>query len=204
MIIEEIWKDAVGYEGLYQVSNLGRVKSLNFNHTGNERIMKPTLKKTGYYSVKLWKNGKSKHINVHRLVAEAFLGSIPKGLVVNHLNEIKTDNRLENLEICTIKENLNYGTCQTRKSKLLKGRKFSEETIRKMSQSKKGENNPMFGKTFSEETRRKLSESSKGRKHSEEAKSKISKSRKGKKHTEETRRKISAASKAYWEKQKGA
>lgn len=162
MKLKEIWKDILGYEGLYQVSTLGRVKSLNYNRSGKERIMKPVLYGNGYYIVKLCKNGKQKRFSVHRLVAEAFLYKIPKGLVVNHLNQEKTDNRLENLEIVTQKENVNHGTCRARMSAAKRGKKhgpLSEEHKRKLSESLKGENNPMFGKKFSEEHKRKLSAS---------------------------------------------
>ena len=134
MKIEEIWKDAAGYEGLYQVSNLGRIKSY---WRGQDRILKQTLDKRGYYGVRLYKNGKGKHLNVHRLVAETFLGKIPKGLVVNHINEIKTDNRLENLEICTIKENINHGTCIVRRSAARRGQQHTTETKQKISTSLK-------------------------------------------------------------------
>lgn len=137
MKLKEIWKDVVGYEGLYLVSNLGNVKSLNYNRTGKEGILKPILDKDGYYCVNLSKNAKSKHIKVHRLVVEAFIGEIPTGLVVNHINEIKTDNRLENLEICTIRENTIHGTANARRSASLKGRKFSEERRRKISEAQK-------------------------------------------------------------------
>lgn len=138
MKLKEVWKDILGYEGLYQVSNWGRVKSLNYNRTGNERILKPGLGNRGYYFVNLCKNGKQKSVHIHRLVAEAFLCKIPKGLVVNHLNQNKQDNRLENLEIVTQKENLNHGTCRTRMSAAKRGKKIgplSEETKQKISAS---------------------------------------------------------------------
>ena len=105
----EIWRDIPEYEGLYQASNLGRVKSLKRPYGLKEKILKPGLV-CGYYQVSLYKNLKVKHYMVHRLVWEAFNGSIPEGLQVNHINEIKTDNRLENLNLMTCKENINYGT----------------------------------------------------------------------------------------------
>ena len=71
-VSEEIWRDVPNYEGLYQVSNFGRVKSLNYNHTKREKIMKPQLIK-GYYQIGLCKNGKVKQYLVHRLVALAFI-----------------------------------------------------------------------------------------------------------------------------------
>lgn len=135
MKIKEIWKDIVDYEGLYQVSNLGRVKSIKFS---KEKILKPVPTHNGYYIVGLSKNGNKKRFRVHRLVAQAFIGKISKGYCVNHINEVKTDNRLENLEIITFKENVNYGTANARRSESHKGRKFSEEHKRKLSEAKKG------------------------------------------------------------------
>lgn len=108
-IIEEEWRDIAGYEGLYQVSNLGRVKSLNYMHTGNEKIRK-TKKNKGYLQVSLWKNGKAHHTYVHRLVAETFIPNIKNLPQVNHIDENKENNRVDNLEWCDQKYNLNYGT----------------------------------------------------------------------------------------------
>jgi hypothetical protein len=113
----EIWKDVLGYEGLYQVSNLGRVKSLekqrfcklnNSTSIYKEKIINPDLS-TGYARVCIYKNGVKKRICVHQLVAIAFLNHIIglNKLVVNHINFDKLDNRVENLEIVTIRENSN-------------------------------------------------------------------------------------------------
>lgn len=121
----EEWKDIPGFEGLYQASNLGRVKSLKRFRKGEndclvsvkERILKPQLNHRGYYRVALCKNSKLKAYRVNRLVYEAFNGSIPEGLQVNHINEIKTDNRLENLNLMTHKENCNWGTGIERRAK---------------------------------------------------------------------------------------
>jgi len=100
----EIWKYVKDYEGVYQVSNLGRVKSLKF---GKERILKMVINNAGYILVALHKDGNQKSKNVHQLVAIAFLGHIPCGnnLVVDHINTIKTDNHLDNLQIITHREN---------------------------------------------------------------------------------------------------
>ena len=116
-IMEEIWKDIKDYPN-YMVSNLGRVKSLgrwvNYKNKGKrlkeEKIMNPSVDKDGYQRVGLWKNRKVKYLRVHRLVYEAFVGDIPKGTQVNHINEIKSDNRLENLNLMTPKENSNWGS----------------------------------------------------------------------------------------------
>lgn len=116
----EIWKPVKGYEGKYEVSNLGRVKSLNYSQTGEERLLKPSLTtKNGYLFVVLRKDFKSHIMLIHRIVYEAFRGKLPKFVVtmkgdermeVNHINEIKTDNRLENLELVTSRQNNNHGT----------------------------------------------------------------------------------------------
>ena len=106
----EIWKDIKGYEGLYQVSNLGRVKSLYVHNGTNERILKQDTEKFGYKRVLLYKGKNHKKYKVHRLVAEAF---IPKPMgknIVNHKDEDKSNNVVSNLEWCTQKYNINYGT----------------------------------------------------------------------------------------------
>ena len=115
---KEVWKDIPNYEGIYQASNLGRVKSF---YGLKEKILKPSINHRGYYQVALCKNSIRKFYYVHRLVYEAFNGSIPEGLQVNHINEVKTDNRLSNLNLMTPKENTNWGTgierCTKSKSK---------------------------------------------------------------------------------------
>lgn len=118
--MEEIWRDVKGYEGLYQVSNLGRVKSLENNKTKKEKILKPKKMENGYLRVVLHKNREKKYFQVHRLVYETFVGEIPDGMQCNHINEIKSDNRLENLNLMTPKENANWGTRNERISEKLK------------------------------------------------------------------------------------
>lgn len=104
---KEIWKDIKGYEGIYQVSNLGRIKSFPRNGTINqEKILKQTKDKTGYLTVGLHKNNNVKKVCVHWLVADAF---IPRNIgdeVVNHIDGNKLNNKLDNLERCTQKHNV--------------------------------------------------------------------------------------------------
>ena len=120
---KEIWKDIPNYEGLYQVSNLGRVKSLEridaLGHRLKEKILKPGIVRNGYYLVRLTKQSIQKNYYVHRLVWIAFNSPIPEDLQVNHINEIKADNRLSNLNLMTPKENMNYGSRNERATKKL-------------------------------------------------------------------------------------
>ena len=121
---KEIWKDIPNYEGLYQASNLGRVKSLERSYRRKEKILKPGINQYGYYQVALCKQSIVKRYLVHRLVWEAFNGTIPENMQVNHINEIKTDNRLENLNLMTAKENSNWGSRNERMTKkLINGKK---------------------------------------------------------------------------------
>lgn len=106
----EEWRDIPGYEGLYQASNYGRIKSLNYKRTGKEQLLKPSKESCGYLQVRLYRDGKPKWYKVHRLVWEAFNGPISEGMQINHINEDKTDNRLENCNLMTPKENTNWGT----------------------------------------------------------------------------------------------
>lgn len=117
MKIKERWCAIKGYEGKYEVSDLGNVRSLNYGRSGKIKVLSPAIKK-GYLNVILYKKGeKRKMFRVHRLVVTAFIGPIPKGMVVNHINENKLDNRLSNLEICTVTQNINHGTRNERLAK---------------------------------------------------------------------------------------
>lgn len=104
--IMETWKDVPNYYGLYQVSDLGRVKSLRFN---KELILKLETSTKNYFICTLYKNKKAKRFYVHQLVSMAFLNHTPNGitLVVNHKNFNRKDNRLENLEVVKNRENTN-------------------------------------------------------------------------------------------------
>ena len=106
----EVFKDIKGYEGLYQISNYGRVKSLNYNNTGKERILIPGKGRSGYLQVKLCKKGKQKNHLVHRLVAQAFMPNPDNLPEVNHKDEDKSNNNVNNLEFCSRQYNVNYGT----------------------------------------------------------------------------------------------
>ena len=134
MTLNEEWKDISGYEGLYKVSNLGRIWSNEkvvtvdyrnnwrahidyFTYTMPGKFMKLYINSNGYVTVGLTKDKKQKGYMVHRLVAEAFLPKIdPDKTQINHIDENKQNNCVSNLEWCTAKENVNYGTCIIRRS----------------------------------------------------------------------------------------
>ena len=106
----EIWKDVVGYEGFYQVSNLGNVKRVgSFRGVNkaylNNYYLKPKDNGKGYYRIKLTVNNKSKRVMLHRIIAEAFISNPNNYPYINHINAIRKDNRLENLEWCTQGQN---------------------------------------------------------------------------------------------------
>lgn len=119
----KIFKDIKGYEGLYQVNQLGEVLSLQ-RYKPNGQIVKEKIKAqgdngNGYKFVNLYKNGISKNFYVHRLVASAFISDIPKDMDINHINGIKKDNKLSNLEIVTRSENIRHAfKTELRKSPL--------------------------------------------------------------------------------------
>ena len=129
----EIWKtaiyDDVVYEGLYQVSNLGNILSLNYRNTGRAELMNPWEDKDGYLKIGLRKNRKTDFILVHRLVAQTFLPNPDNLPQVNHKDENKANNRVENLEWCDGKYNHNYGTINQRISKANTNGKLSKPVL---------------------------------------------------------------------------
>jgi hypothetical protein len=110
----EIWRDIEGYEGIYQVSNLGNVKSLERlsmqNHLLKEKILKPRKITDGYLSVSLCKNNKVKQFSIHRLVATAFISNSSNKPYINHIDCDPSNNNVDNLEWVTQKENLQYAS----------------------------------------------------------------------------------------------
>lgn len=124
---KEIWKTIITEDGIYenyQVSNLGRLKSLKDSH-GNyrEKILSPGKDRNNYLHVILSRNGKRKNYLVHRIVAMAFIPNIPNYKCVDHINTIRTDNRVENLRFCTHKQNMNNKLSRIHNSQVRKNRK---------------------------------------------------------------------------------
>lgn len=130
--MNEEWRDIQGYEGLYQVSNLGRVRSCDrfiwAEHNKSyslwkSKIMNPILKGTGYMHIGLYKEGKRTYFGVHRLVAKALIPNPNNLPQVNHKDESRSNNIATNLEWCTAKYNANYGGHNERISKSMTNRK---------------------------------------------------------------------------------
>lgn len=159
----EIWKDIPDYEGRYQASNSGKIKSLKrtvIRGRGSEsivieRILKPNIKR-GYYTVGLSTQGKIKYITIHRLIAITFIPNPDNLPQVNHKDENKTNNCVDNLEWCTCLYNIQYGTGIKRHGEKRKGFIMSEEQKEKLRIAN-------LGKKASEETKRKMSETKKGK-----------------------------------------
>lgn len=136
--MEEVWKDIKGYEGIYQVSSLGRVKRLAHTCVNTkqvkrhlpERMLLPTKQSNGYVHVHLHQQNKTQGISVHRLVATAFIPNPNNLPQVNHKDEDKTNNNVENLEWCTAEYNINYGTGKKRLSEFKKNKKGGDRDVK--------------------------------------------------------------------------
>ena len=149
--MEEIWKDIEGYEGLYQISNLGRVWSVR-----KEIYRKPTIV-SGYYGVSLTKDGQFDIFTIHRLVAKAFIPNPLNLPQVNHKDENKLNNRVDNLEWCTAKYNSNYGSRNSKIGDKSRGHRLTDEAKKRISEKNKGKPSPTKGVPHTEETKQKLS-----------------------------------------------
>lgn len=144
-MVYETWKDIKGYEGYYMVSDMGRIKSLprliesGMNYKSvrftKESIIKTVDNGKGYLRCNIYKNGKMKTVKIHRLVAESFIGIDNPDFVVNHINGIKTDNRLSNIEVVTQKDNVKHawktGLAKRKKTKKVIQLNISGDFIRK-------------------------------------------------------------------------
>ena len=130
--MQEIWKPVVGYENLYEVSNLGRVKSLNYKRSNKEKILKNNLGLNGYYRVTLHR-GQRRQCLVHKLVAEAFIPNPENKKFIDHINTIRTDNRVDNLKFVTMTENNNNPITKSKMSLAATKRPpINEETRKKI------------------------------------------------------------------------
>jgi len=199
--MKEVWKDIEGYKGLYQASTNGEIKSLPKDHrygSKSEKILKPRTKKENDYArVSLCKDGKVKSFRRARLIAITFIPNVNNKPEVNHLNGIKSDDRVENLEWATPKENSQHAW-DTGLSKISDkwreamkcniGRNVSEETKEKIRQK-------AIGRILTDETKLKLSIAGKGRIVSEITKEKLRQNKLGKYLTTEAKLKISNANK---------
>ena len=130
----EVWKDVPGYEGLYLVSNFGRIKN-----TKSGRLKVPSSDEQWYLSVKLSKSGRGREYKVHRLVMYAFVGVMPAQVQVNHRDENRENNRLYNLEYCDANYNNNFGnrTAKANKTRSKRVVRISPDGSRKVFESLK-------------------------------------------------------------------
>ena len=164
-IMEEIWKDIKGYEGLYQVRNLGRVKSLDRVVNGKKlkgRFISLNVDTKKYLFVWLNNGNKKKMFRVHRLVATMFIPTIKGKEYIDHINGIRDDNRVSNLRWCTHQENDNFSLSRLHRSQSKIGNKYflgkhhSQETKRKISEARTGTKNPNYWANLSDENKKKI------------------------------------------------
>lgn len=172
--IMEKWKDIKNYEGYYQISDAGNVKSVErvYKTKKGQRTVPEKIRALinvhGYLYCELWKENKHQRYAVHRLVADAFIPNVKNLPMVNHLDGNKTNNNVYNLEWCTCSENNLH----------------AYKTGLRKPYNRRGEKNPMYGKHQSETAKEKIGAVHKGLKHTEETKKKMSEARKGMKFSE--------------------
>ena len=118
--MQEIWKNIKGYNGRYQISNNGNVRSLNYNNTNKTHLLAKTLTADGYYRIGLNKDKKQKRFFVHKLVAETFISNPNNFSIINHIDGNKLNNNVNNLEYCTQSHNIK----EAYRLKLMKPRKL--------------------------------------------------------------------------------
>lgn len=178
----EIWKPITGYEGLYSVSNLGNIKSLErvvpHGKSGTRRFpekLKTPTDVHGYLYCHLYKNNSSKRFAVHRLVAEAFIPNLDGKPEVNHKDGDKHNNCVENLEWATKSENMRHAASIGLHSQY----------------DRHGSKNPMYGKHHSEKARQKIGDAHKGLKHSEATRQKMGESHRGRKFSDDHKKALS-------------
>ena len=150
--MQEVWKDIKGFEGLYKISNLGRVKRLISTKCKSERFLSITKdNKVGYCRIMLSKENKQKRFLIHRLLAEHFIPNTQKKPCIDHINGNKSDNRLENLRWCTYKENNNFPLARANNSAAQKKSAQNESLREKRREAtKKAMSNPLTRKKISE------------------------------------------------------
>ena len=165
--MNEEWKDVVGWEGLYKISNKGRLLRLI---GGRERLKSPKKNRLGYYVAMLYSKPNTKCVPIHRLVAMAFLPNPDNKPCIDHINTKRDDNRVENLRWVTYKENSNNPLTLEHLAEAnigyknpAYGKTRSMESRRKQSKTVSGENNHFFGKTHTDESRKKIAEATRAR-----------------------------------------
>lgn len=133
--MREVWKDIPGYENIYQASSFGNIRIKYYRKTGLPKLKAQIIDKDGYCIVCLTKNGKQKSCRVNRLIAKTFLSSFSPTLQVNHKDENKQNNSIENLECISAIDNMNWGTRTAR----MKDKKKNQKSVRILQFSLSGE-----------------------------------------------------------------